>query len=55
MKLVGYQAANGHAQYQYGHHPGGMVNPQQNGQIAAYGHYSTLLYDQQGQVYHQRQ
>ncbi|KIV85963.1 hypothetical protein, variant [Exophiala sideris] len=52
---IGYQAADGHAQGQYGQPQGAMVYPQGNGQMGNYANYPNSPYAQQGQVYAQRQ
>src|SRR5689334_21379373 len=54
---IGYQGAEAQHQGQYApQQPGGMVYPQQNGQMPAYGNYPNSPYGQQGQaVYSQRQ
>jgi len=52
---IGYQAADGHGQGQYGQQPGGIVYPQGNGQMGSYANYPNSPYPQQGQVYQQRQ
>ncbi|KEF59915.1 uncharacterized protein A1O9_04763 [Exophiala aquamarina CBS 119918] len=52
---IGYQAADGHNQGQYGQPQGGMVYPQGNGQMGNYANYPNSPYGQQGQVYQQRQ
>ena len=52
---IGYQAAEGHPQGQYGQQPP-MVYQQQNGQMPqGYPNYPNSPYGQQGQVYQQRQ
>lgn len=52
---IGYQSAEGQHQGQYGQPQGGMVYPQNNGQMGNYANYPNSPYGQQGQVYQQRQ
>lgn len=52
---IGYQAAEGHNQGQYGQPQGAMVYPQGNGQMGNYANYPNSPYGQPGQVYQQRQ
>lgn len=53
---INYQAADGHAQGQYGQpQQGGMVYPPASGQMAYAANYPNSPYGQQPQVYQQRQ